>query len=85
MWTTGGWAATGVWLCGPVLRIGLMGIAAAMGIHRGSAATMLSVAAMLLICAGATTWRARAVQHTYGVLPPAWGRERAAKGPRTCR
>ncbi|MCX5448787.1 hypothetical protein [Streptomyces nigrescens] len=48
MWTTGGWAATGVWLCGPVLRIGLMGIAAAMGIHRGSAATMLSVAAMLL-------------------------------------
>ncbi|MCR8577468.1 hypothetical protein [Streptomyces sp. Isolate_219] len=71
MWTTGGWAAAGVWRCGPVLCIGLVGIAAAMGIYQVSAATVLSVAAMLLTCAGATTWRARAVQHTYGVLPPA--------------
>ncbi|MEU8783561.1 DUF1453 domain-containing protein [Streptomyces sp. NPDC048637] len=67
VWTKGGWAAAGVWGCGLLLRIGLMGIAAAMGIHQGSAATMLSVAAMLLTRAGATTWRARAVQHTYGV------------------
>lgn len=71
VWTTGGWAAACVWLCGPVPRIGLMGIAAAMGIHQGIAATMLSVAAMLLTCAGASTWCARTVQHTYGVLSPA--------------
>ncbi|MGY5126727.1 hypothetical protein [Streptomyces nigrescens] len=39
-----------------------------MRIHQGSAATMPSVAAMLLTRAGATSWRARAVQQTYGVL-----------------
>lgn len=63
----GGWAAAGVWLCGMVLRLGLMGIAAAMGVHQGSAATMLSVAAMLLTRAGVTTWRAQASQQTYRV------------------
>ncbi|WP_432002296.1 DUF1453 domain-containing protein [Streptomyces sioyaensis] len=67
VWTKGGWAAAGVWLCGMVLRVGLMGIAAAMGIHQGSAATMLSVAAMLLTRAGVTTWRAQVVHRTYRV------------------
>ncbi|WP_030990477.1 hypothetical protein [Streptomyces sp. NRRL S-1813] len=66
-WAKGGWAAVGVWFCGMALRVGLMGIAAAMGIHQGSAATMLSVAAMLLTRTGVTTWRARSVQQTYRV------------------
>ncbi|PBC85500.1 hypothetical protein SAMN05428945_7138 [Streptomyces sp. 2224.1] len=67
VWSKGGWAAAGVWLCGMVLRLGLMGIAAAMGVHQGGAATMLSVAAMLLTRAGVTTWRAQALQQTYRV------------------
>ncbi|MCL7494704.1 DUF1453 domain-containing protein [Streptomyces sp. MCA2] len=67
VWAKGGWAAAGVWFCGMALRVGLMGIAAAMGIHEGSAATMLSVAAMLLTRTGVTTWRARSVQQTYRV------------------
>lgn len=67
VWTKGSWAAAGVWLCGMALRVGLLGIAAAMGIHQGSAATMLSVAAMLLTRAGVTAWRAQAVQRTYRV------------------
>ncbi|MEW1752562.1 DUF1453 domain-containing protein [Streptomyces angustmyceticus] len=67
VWSKGGWAAAGVWLCGMALRLGLMGIAAAMGIHQGSAATMLSIGAMLLTRAGATAWRAQALQQTYRV------------------
>ncbi|MFD5395298.1 DUF1453 domain-containing protein [Streptomyces sp. NPDC127097] len=67
VWTKGGWAAAGVWLCGLVLRLGLLGIAAAMGVHQGSAAVMLSVAAMLLARGGATLWRAQAVRQKYRV------------------
>ncbi|BCK68080.1 hypothetical protein Srufu_020330 [Streptomyces libani subsp. rufus] len=67
VWTKGGWAAAGVWLCGLLLRLGLLGIAAAMGVHQGSAATMLSVAAMLLTRGGATLWRAQAAQQKYRV------------------
>ncbi|WP_432143934.1 DUF1453 domain-containing protein [Streptomyces sp. bgisy084] len=67
VWTKGGWAAAGVWLCGLVLRLGLLGIAAAMGVHQGSAVAMLSVAAMLLARGGATLWRAQTVQQKYRV------------------
>ncbi|GGU48445.1 DUF1453 domain-containing protein [Streptomyces albospinus] len=67
VWTKGTWAAAGVWLCGTALRLGLMGIAAVLGVHQGSQATLLSVAAMLLTRAGVTTWRAQAVQQTYRV------------------
>ncbi|WJY41107.1 DUF1453 domain-containing protein [Streptomyces sp. P9-2B-2] len=67
VWTKGSWAAAGVWLCGLVLRLGLLGIAAALGVHQGSAATMLSVAAMLLTRGGATLWRAQAAQQKYRV------------------
>lgn len=67
VWTKGSWAAAGVWACGMALRVGLMGIAAVMGIHQGSAATMLSVAAMLLARAGVITWRAQGMQRTYRV------------------
>lgn len=67
VWTKGGWAAAGVWLCGMALRAGLVGVAAAMGIHQGSAAIMLGVATMLLARAGVTTWRAQALRQTYRV------------------
>ncbi|KUL52321.1 hypothetical protein ADL22_05120 [Streptomyces sp. NRRL F-4489] len=67
VWTKGTWAAAGVWLCGTALRLGLMGIAAALGVHQGSQATLLSVGAMLLTRAGVTTWRAQGLQRTYRV------------------
>ncbi|MFE1774081.1 DUF1453 domain-containing protein [Streptomyces sp. NPDC059008] len=67
VWTKGGWAAAGVWLCGMALRGGLMGVAATMGIHQGSAAVMLGVAAMLLTRAGVTAWRAQDLRQTYRV------------------
>lgn len=67
VWTKGSWAAAGVWLCAMVLRGGLMALAAVLGVHQGSPAILLSVAAMLLTRTGVTTWRARNVQRTYGV------------------
>ncbi|MFE0190653.1 DUF1453 domain-containing protein [Streptomyces sp. NPDC058989] len=67
VWAKGGWAAAGVWLCGMALRAGLMGVAATMGIHQGSAAVMLGVAAMLLTRAGVTAWRAQDLRQTYRV------------------
>ncbi|MEU9121677.1 DUF1453 domain-containing protein [Streptomyces sp. NPDC048506] len=67
VWTKGGWAAAGVWLSGMVLRAGLMGIAALLGVHQGSGAILLTVAAMLLTRSGVTIWRAGAGQRTYGV------------------
>ncbi|MYT29510.1 MULTISPECIES: DUF1453 family protein [unclassified Streptomyces] len=67
VWTEGTWAAAGVWLCAMALRLGLMGIAAALGIHQSSQPTLLSVAAMLLTRAGVTAWRAQALRSTYRV------------------
>ncbi|MCK7627834.1 DUF1453 domain-containing protein [Streptomyces sp. RS10V-4] len=67
VWTKGTWAAAGVWLCGIALRLGLMGVAAALGVHQGSQTTLLSVGGMLLTRAGVTLWRAQGVQRTYRV------------------
>ncbi|MER7989329.1 DUF1453 domain-containing protein [Streptomyces noursei] len=67
VWTKGTWAAAGVWLGGMALRLGLMGIAAAVGVHQSSQTTLLSVAAMLLTRAGVTAWRAQGAQQTYRV------------------
>ncbi|MGG7571064.1 DUF1453 domain-containing protein [Streptomyces sirii] len=67
VWTKGGWAAAGVWLCGMALRAALKGVATAMGIHQGSAAITLGVAAMLLTRSGVTAWRAQDLQQTYRV------------------
>ncbi|MEU7638210.1 DUF1453 domain-containing protein [Streptomyces sp. NPDC039016] len=67
VWTKGTWAAAGVWLGGMALRLGLTGIAAVLGVHQGSQATLLSVAAMLLTRAGVTTWRSQGLQQTYRV------------------
>lgn len=67
VWTKGGWAAVGVWLCGMVLRLGLMGIAGVLGVHQGGGAIMLTVAAMLLARSGVTTWRAQAMHQSYRV------------------
>ncbi|TJZ41587.1 DUF1453 family protein [Streptomyces piniterrae] len=67
VWTKGGWATAGVWFGGMALRLGLVGIAAALGIHQGTPATMLAVAAMLLTRTGVTTWRAQSLRATYRV------------------
>ncbi|UJB44404.1 DUF1453 domain-containing protein [Streptomyces sp. A1-5] len=67
VWTKGTWAAAGVWLGGIALRLGLMGVAAVLGVHQSSQSTLLSVAAMLLTRAGVTAWRAQGLQRTYGV------------------
>ncbi|MEV0372343.1 DUF1453 domain-containing protein [Streptomyces sp. NPDC050636] len=67
VWTKGGWATAGVWLGGIAVRLGLVGIAAALGIHQSSLATMLAVAAMLLTRTGVTMWRAQSLRPTYRV------------------
>src|SRR5205085_6000458 len=67
-WAKGGWATAGVWLCGMVIRLGLMGAAALLGVHQNSSpAITLSVAAMLLSRSGFLAWRARTAPHTYRV------------------
>ncbi|MFD9812646.1 DUF1453 domain-containing protein [Streptomyces sp. NPDC059080] len=67
VWTKGGWRTVGVWLCCMVVRLGLIGAGLRCGIHQGTGALMLSVAAMLLSRNGVTFWRARSVRPTYRV------------------
>ncbi|MFI9052347.1 DUF1453 domain-containing protein [Streptomyces sp. NPDC053427] len=67
VWTKGGWVTAGVWLCGMAVRIGLLAVARLMGVHQGSPALTLTIAAMLLSRAGVLSWRARTAQRTYRV------------------
>ncbi|MFG2141729.1 DUF1453 domain-containing protein [Streptomyces sp. NPDC048650] len=67
VWTKGGWATAGVWLCGMAVRVALLGAGSLMGVHQGSPALTLSVAAMLLSRTGVIAWRAQAAQRTYRV------------------
>ncbi|MGW1837493.1 DUF1453 domain-containing protein [Streptomyces sp. NPDC002067] len=67
VWTKGGLRTAAVWLCCMAVRLGLGGAAAAWGVHQGTGAMTLSVAAMLLSRSGVTLLRARSVQPAYRV------------------
>ncbi|SDK32282.1 DUF1453 family protein [Streptomyces indicus] len=61
-----------VWAGGIVVRVALYGISGAFGVHQGSAALMLGLAAMLLARAGVLQWRTRAYREVVGYPRPAW-------------
>ncbi|MCB5906439.1 CcdC protein domain-containing protein [Streptomyces pinistramenti] len=67
VWTKGGRATVFVWLAGLAVRLGVVGVGVLMGVHQGTPATMLSVAAMLLTRSGITVWKARSALPTYRV------------------
>ncbi|MFD8968566.1 DUF1453 domain-containing protein [Streptomyces sp. NPDC059568] len=66
VWTKGTGATVAVWIGGIALRAGLMGIGALIGVHQGSGALLLALAASVLVRRGMLVWRARAVHPSYG-------------------
>ncbi|MET8974802.1 DUF1453 domain-containing protein [Streptomyces sp. NPDC004539] len=61
VWRKSGRAGAGVWGIGVLLRVGLFGIGAAIGVHQSSSALMLSLAATLLVRSGVVAWRAQGI------------------------
>ncbi|MGW3196409.1 DUF1453 domain-containing protein [Streptomyces sp. NPDC001118] len=59
VWTKSTKASIAVWGVGIALRIGLFGIGRVLGLHQGSAALMLGLAATLLVRGGILLWRAQ--------------------------
>ncbi|RLV09765.1 DUF1453 domain-containing protein [Streptomyces griseocarneus] len=71
LWAQGSRATGAVWIGGMVLRIALYGAGALIGVHQGSSAALLTVAAVLLARSGVLLHRARDARPAYGV--PAGG------------
>lgn len=67
VWSSGRPVTAAAWVLGAALRFGLYGVGLLMGVHLGTQATMLSVAATLLARTGTMVWRARTLRPTYRV------------------
>ncbi|MFI2240243.1 DUF1453 domain-containing protein [Streptomyces chrestomyceticus] len=67
VWSAGRWVTAVAWVLGAGLRFGLYGIAVLVGVHLGTQATMLTVAATLLARTGTLMWRAQQLRPTYRV------------------
>ncbi|MEV5597937.1 DUF1453 domain-containing protein [Streptomyces sp. NPDC052496] len=65
VWSAGRAMTAAAWLLGAGLRFGLYGVAVLVGVHLGTQATMLSVAATLLARTGTLVWRAQASRPAY--------------------
>ncbi|GHC81749.1 DUF1453 domain-containing protein [Streptomyces flavofungini] len=62
VWTRGTKSTAVVWLVGIAARLGLMGIGLLIGIHQGSGALLVALAASLLVRAGVLELRAQALR-----------------------
>ncbi|MGQ4478132.1 DUF1453 domain-containing protein [Streptomyces sp. SAS_276] len=69
VWSKSTRASGGVWAVGIALRVGLMALGAAAGVHQDSSALMLGLAATLLVRSGVLTWRAQSFTGTAGSAP----------------
>ncbi|MCX5386131.1 CcdC protein domain-containing protein [Streptomyces sp. NBC_00083] len=78
-WTRGTRATAGIWVLGIVLRVGLAGLGALAGIHLGTGAILLALAASLLVRGAIMMWRIQSAAPSYGVA--AAGTVRAGAGP----
>lgn len=67
VWSKGTKATAAAWIGGIALRFGLAGVGALMGVHQGGGATMLALAATLLVRTGGVVWRARELQPAYSL------------------
>ncbi|MFJ8058766.1 DUF1453 domain-containing protein [Streptomyces sp. NPDC096142] len=72
VWSKSTKASGGVWVVGIGLRVGLIALGAAVGVHQDSAALMLGLAATLLVRSGVLAWRAQSFTGT-AVSAPAYG------------
>ncbi|GAA0336988.1 DUF1453 domain-containing protein [Streptomyces blastmyceticus] len=71
LWAQGGKATLAIWLGGVALRAALYGLGALVGVHQSGAASMVTIAAMLLARSGVLAHRAQGFRAAYGV--PAGG------------
>jgi hypothetical protein len=67
VWGKGTPAAIGIWVVMVAARVGLYALGAAMGVHSGTGAVLISLAALLLVRNGVVMWRARALEPPYRV------------------
>ncbi|MGW5772534.1 DUF1453 domain-containing protein [Streptomyces longwoodensis] len=79
VWSKSTKASAGVWLVGIAVRVGLFALGTALGVHQGSAALMIALAATLLVRSGVLVQRARWTQGPAG--SPAYGDE-VSRSPR---
>ncbi|MFG3282409.1 DUF1453 domain-containing protein [Streptomyces sp. NPDC048111] len=67
VWSRGTRATAGVWVLGVALRVGLAALGAVAGIHMGTGAILLALAASLLVRGAILMWRAHPGFAPYGV------------------
>ncbi|WP_329062655.1 DUF1453 domain-containing protein [Streptomyces sp. NBC_01429] len=66
VWSKGTRATAAVWGVGIAARLGLMGLGVLLGVHQGTGALLLALAATLLVRGGLLAQRARALQPSNG-------------------
>ncbi|WKU47420.1 DUF1453 domain-containing protein [Streptomyces sp. VNUA116] len=66
-WAQGSRATAAIWLGGAALRLGLHGLGALAGVHQGSSATMVTVAAVLLARSAVVLHRVHGIRPAYRV------------------
>ncbi|MFF2524967.1 DUF1453 domain-containing protein [Streptomyces liangshanensis] len=62
LWSRGTRATAAVWVLGIAVRFGLAGLGALQGVHQGTGAVLLALAASLLVRRGMLAMRSRAVR-----------------------
>jgi hypothetical protein len=80
VWVRGTKATVAVWIIGIAVCLALAGVGVLMGIHQGSSALLLALAASLLVRSGLLAWRAglmngtpgRATSYGDGVRAASW-------------
>ncbi|MET9362393.1 DUF1453 domain-containing protein [Streptomyces sp. NPDC006632] len=66
VWSRGTKATAGIWVLGIALRVGLAALGALAGIHMGTGAILLALAASLIVRGGILMWRAQPALAPYG-------------------
>ncbi|RDG40071.1 DUF1453 family protein [Streptomyces corynorhini] len=69
VWSKGTRATAAVWGVGIAVRLGLMGVGVMLGVHQGSGALLLALAATLLVRGGLLARRAQALRPSGGPAP----------------
>ncbi|MFD4408602.1 DUF1453 domain-containing protein [Streptomyces sp. NPDC058476] len=69
VWSKSTKASVAVWIVGIGLRVGLFGIGALLGVHQGSSALLLALAATLLVRSGLLVWRSQSLAPAHEQSP----------------
>jgi hypothetical protein len=79
VWSKSSKASAVVWLVGITVRVGLFALGTTLGVHQGSSALMIALAATLFVRSAVLVQRARWIQESAG--PTAYGDE-VSRSPR---